>query len=106
MCVAILDLAFCAVSAFSAIWYFSASTTFVGLGVGKGGDYSNLLAVVGEGIDSNELLVVDSGGDGSDDLHVVASEGVSYDKLLSVDGGVSCRGELHVTAGGEGVGGD
>ena len=43
-------------------WYFSASTTFVGLGVGKGGDCSKLLAVVGEGVDSDELLVVDSGG--------------------------------------------
>ena len=106
MCVAVLDLVFCTVSAFFAIWYFSASTTFVGLGIGKGGDCSKLLAVVGEGVNSDELLVVDSGGDGSDKLHVVASEGVSYEELLGVDSGVSCIGELHVTAGVEGVSGD
>jgi hypothetical protein len=66
-----------------------------------------LIHVVGdEGVDSDELLVVDSGGDGSDKLHVVANEGVSCDELLGVDGGVSCSGELHVTVGGEGVSGD
>jgi hypothetical protein len=106
VCVAILDLAFCTVSAFFAIWYFSASTTFVGLGVGKGAGCSKHLAVVGEGVDSDELLVVNSEGDGSDKLHVVASEGFSYDEFLGVEGGVSCSGELHVTAGGEGVSGD
>ena len=79
----------------------------MGLGVGKGGDCSKLLAVVGEGVDRDELLVVDSGGfDSSGNLHVVVSEGVSYDKFLSVDSGVNCGGELHVTAGGEGVSGD
>lgn len=90
-----LDLAFCAVSAFFAIWYFSASSTFMGLGVGEGGGRGNLLVVVGkgvgcdqlllvicEGVGVDDLLVVNSGGDSSDSLHVVAIEGVSCDELL------------------------
>ena len=47
-----LDLALCAVSAFFAIWYFSASSTFVGLGVGGGGDCDQLLVVICKGVPS------------------------------------------------------
>ena len=101
--VANFDLAFCAVSAFFAIWYFSASSTFVGLGVGGGGDCDQLLVVICKGVVVDDLLVVDSGGDSGDKLHVVVKKGVSCDDLLGVDNGVSCSGELHVTVGGEGV---
>ena len=67
---------------------------------------ATLHVTVDEGVDRDELLVVDSGGGGSDNLRVVVSEGVSCDELLGVDDKVSCSGKLLVTVGGEGVSGD